>query len=88
MLLDSHVTALYPKQETSYEALLFISACVTAQREKFGHGYSLNNARLSVLRIMLPATDDGSPDYAYMEQYTKYQINALKLQYLQAKELA
>ena len=56
MLLDSHVTALYPKQEISYEALLFISACVTAQREKFGHGYSLNDARLSVLRIMLRLT--------------------------------
>ena len=88
MLLDSHVTALYPKQETSYESLLFISACVTAQREKFGHGYSLNNARLSVFRIMLPAADDGSPDYDYMEQYTQHQINILKLQYLQQKAAA
>lgn len=85
MLLDTHVTALYPKQEISYEALLFISACVTAQREKFGHGYSLNNARLSVLRIMLPSTDDGNPDYVYMEQYTKYQLNTLRLEYLRTK---
>ena len=50
--------------------------------------YSLNNARLSVFRIMLPAADDGSPDYDYMEQYTQHQINILKLQYLQQKAAA
>lgn len=85
MLLDTHVTALYPKQTMSYETMLFIATCITAQREKFGHGYSLNNARLSVFRIMLPATDDGVPDYAYMESYVKHQLNILKLQYMQKK---
>lgn len=88
MLLDTHVTALIPKMEMRMEQLLFISSCITIQREKFGHGYSLNNARLSVLRIMLPIDGDGSPDWAYMEQYGKVLFNRLKLQYLQTKTTA
>lgn len=71
MLLDSHVTALYPKTSMTEEILKFFSACITAQREKFGHGYSLNNTRLSVFRVMLPVDESGNPDYAFMEQYIK-----------------
>ena len=71
MLLDSHVTALYPKASMTEEILKFFSACITAQREKFGHGYSLNNTRLSVFRVMLPVDESGNPDYAFMEQYIK-----------------
>lgn len=63
MLLDSHVTALYPKASMTEEILKFFSACITAQREKFGHGYPLNNTRLSVFRVMLPVDESGNPDY-------------------------
>lgn len=34
---------------------------------------------------MLPTTDNGTPDYDYMEQYVRQQIATLKLQYLQEK---
>lgn len=88
MLLDTHVTALYPKIEITYEAMLFVSVCITIQREKFGHGYSLNNSRLSVFRVMLPVDDNGTPDWGYMEQYAKAEINHLKLQYLNTKRTA
>ena len=71
MLLDSHVTALYPKENMSEEVLKFFSACITAQREKFGHGYPVTEGRLSVFRVMLPANEIGLPDYAFMEQYIK-----------------
>ena len=70
-LLDTHVTALYPKIEMSRETLLFISTCITKQREKFGHGYSLNNKRLKNFRVMLPVTDEGAPDFEYMEAFMK-----------------
>ncbi len=70
-LLDNHVTALLPKKFLSAETLLFISRCITIQREKFGHGYSLNNKRLNVFRVMLPVTDDGAPDFEYMEAFAK-----------------
>ena len=70
-LLDSHVTALYPKIDLNKFVLLFISRCITAQRDKFGHGYSINNQRLRVFKFMLPIDNIGEPDYHYMENYIK-----------------
>ncbi len=49
-LLDSHVTALNPKTDLNRHILLFLSRCITAQQEKFGHGYSINNQRLKVFK--------------------------------------
>ncbi len=81
-LLDTHVTALYPKREMPREALLFISRCITIQREKFGHGYSLNNKRLNVFSVMLPVTEGGAPDFAYMAAYAKNLVAAQYRRYL------
>ncbi|MBQ6005960.1 MAG: restriction endonuclease subunit S [Selenomonadaceae bacterium] len=61
-LLDSHVTALYSKFEMSRESMLFIATCIRMQRSRYGFGYSLTNARLNFFRLMLPVTEDGSPD--------------------------
>lgn len=71
VLLDNHVTALYPKLEMSRETMLFISRCITNQREKFGYGYTLSNKRLNIFRVILPVTDDGTPDFEYMENYIR-----------------
>ena len=70
-LLDSHVTALYPKDKLNKYSLLFISRCITKQRNKFGHGYSLTNNRLKAFKVMLPINKDQQPDYEYMENYMK-----------------
>lgn len=79
-LLDSHVTALYPKAQLSKNILLFISRCITNQRKKFGHGYSINNSRLKAFKFMLPYNiHNEQPDYEYMENYIKYlQFKKLK----------
>lgn len=70
MALDSHVTALIPKLNLSRLQLLFVSMCITNQRDKFGHGYSLNNNRLRAFKIMLPINDDSNqPDWEYMESF-------------------
>lgn len=37
----------------------------------FGHGLSISNKRANKIKIMLPVTEDGAPDYGYMEQYVK-----------------
>ena len=71
VLLDNHVTALYPKIEMSRETMLFISRSITIQREKFGYGYTLSNKRLNIFRLMLPVTEDGLPDFDYMENYVR-----------------
>lgn len=70
-LLDTHVYALYPKENISSFAMLYLSQALSKQRVCFSHGYSISQDRLKAMKIMLPTTDEGSPDYEYMEQYIK-----------------
>lgn len=70
-LLDTHVYALYPKENISSFAMLYLSQALSKQRACFSHGYSISQDRLKAMKIMLPTTDEGSPDYQYMEQYIK-----------------
>ena len=69
--LDTHVTALMPREDLSSSHLLYISKVIEKQREKFSHGYSLNNARLYNQKIMLPIDKNGEPHWEYMSQFMK-----------------
>ena len=71
MALDSHVTALIPKLKLSRFQLLFIAMCITKQRNRFGHGYSLNSNRLRSFKLMLPTAQSGLPDWQFMEEYMR-----------------
>lgn len=71
MALDSHVTALVPKLELNKFHLLFVAMCITKQRERFGHGYSLNASRLRSFKYMLPIAADGKPDWQFMEDFMR-----------------
>ncbi len=50
---------------------LFITNQITQQKDKYNYGYKMGTGRLKKQMIMLPITNDGSPDYNYMEQYIK-----------------
>ena len=72
MALDSHVTALIPKLQMNRHHLLFVAMCITKQRNRFGHGYSLNSNRLRSFRFTLPVDAQGMyPDWQFMENYMK-----------------
>lgn len=74
MALDSHVTALIPKIPMNKYILLFIAMCITKQRNRFGHGYSLNAYRLRAFKMMLPLNESHSaPDWHFMESYMRQQ---------------
>lgn len=83
-LFSNDCRKLRPKYEGNYISL-FIATQITAQRNKYSYGYKMGTARLKRQKIMLPTTDNGTPDYDYMEQYVRQQIATLKLQYLQGK---
>ena len=83
MALDSHVTALVPLFDMSAFVMLFIAKCISGLHGFFGHGLSISNPRAKRLRIMLPVTDTGKPDYAYMEQYSKNMMLRKYKQYLE-----
>ena len=69
--------------------LLFMKVAILQQKSKFGYLYKFNAERMANTRIMLPVTDDGTPDYEYMEQYAKnLMLRKYKqyLSYLDSKE--
>ncbi|WP_018142388.1 restriction endonuclease subunit S [Alloscardovia criceti] len=82
MALDTHVTALMPNFSMSMFAMLFIAECISGLHGFFGHGLSISNRRVKRIRIMLPVTDSGEPDYEYMEQYAKNMMVRKYEQYL------
>ncbi|OFL47471.1 hypothetical protein HMPREF2767_02735 [Nosocomiicoccus sp. HMSC067E10] len=51
--------------------LLFILTSIQKQRNKYRYGYKFNENRMKNQQILLPATNDGSPDYDFMENYIK-----------------
>lgn len=62
--------------------LLFMKVAILQQKSKFGYLYKFNAERMANTRIMLPVTDDGTPNYKYMEQYTKNLMLRKYKQYL------
>ena len=50
---------------------LFMKVTILMQKSKFGYLYKFNADRMANTRIMLPVTDDGQPDYDFMQKYGK-----------------
>ena len=84
--LDTHVTSLRPKEQISKYALIFVSSSITKQSERFGHGHAISDKRLRKMKIMLPITSDGEPDWEYMGQYTKLAFRHKLMKYLEYKK--
>ena len=69
-LFGNDTRKLRPKKNNRYIAL-FISMCITKQREKYGYGYKMGTGRLKRQRILLPVDTNNNPDWAFMEAYMK-----------------
>ena len=67
--LDTHVTALHPKENIPADALLYMTTSISKQHAIFGHGRSISLPRAKRLRNMLPVSGQGALDYAYMSEY-------------------
>lgn len=48
---------------------LFITTVADKVRGKYNFGYKRSDTRLKKEKLLLPANDQGEPDYIYMEQY-------------------
>ena len=67
---------------------LFIANQIKAQKDKYNYGYKMGTNRIKRQKILLPADDNGNPDYNYMEQYMinlELQMLTKYLDYLSAK---
>lgn len=76
-LYGNDTRKLRPKLKNKYVSL-FISMCITNQREKYGYGYKMGTGRLKRQRILLPINDVGQPHWEFMEQYMR-NIESVKI---------
>lgn len=69
-LYGNDTRKLRPKVKNKYSSL-FISMCITSQREKYGYGYKMGTGRLKRQRILLPVDNSRKPDWQFMEEYMR-----------------
>ena len=69
-LYGNDTRKLRPKIKNKYVSL-FISMCITSQKDKYGYGYKMGTARLKRQRILLPINQFEEPDWQFMEEYMK-----------------
>lgn len=81
---SDHVTHL-KKAGASQYVYLFIATSVSRLSEKYDFNREINDYRISREKIMLPVTDNGEPDYEFMEQYGRKMMVNKYMQYLSAR---
>ena len=78
---SDHVTHL-KREGFSKWIYLFLTVAIEKQGSNFNFNREINDSRIKQMKIMLPITDDGTPDYEYMEQYAKNMMLKKYKQYL------
>ncbi len=81
---SDHITHLKNSKNTKY-SYLFTATLLNRLSQKYNFNREINDKRISNEIIILPITSDGSPDYAYMEQYTKNLMLEKYYEYLNYK---
>ena len=81
---SDHITHLKNSKNTKY-SYLFTATLLNRLSQKYNFNREINDKRISNEIIILPITSDGSPDYAYMEQYTKNLMLRKYCEYLDYK---
>lgn len=56
---------------TFYHVMLFLKTMIIQQKVKFEYGYKFNEKRMKRQKILLPVTDEDSPDWQFMEEYMR-----------------
>lgn len=67
---SDHITHLKNDKFNKFH-YLFISSLLNRLSEKYNFNREINDERISREKIILPVKNDNTPDYDYMEQYTK-----------------
>ncbi len=71
-LFSDSVKRFHLKKHAGNEFIyLFLKAVILQQKSKYNYGYKFSEARMRRQKILLPVTDDDTPDYEYMENYIR-----------------
>ena len=80
-IASDHVTQLKNPAFSSY-IYLFLVPIISRLEEKYSFNREINDSRINKEVLLLPANSDGTPDWEYMEQYTKIMIDRQVKTYL------
>jgi len=59
---------------------LFLKVVLLQQKEKYAYGYKFNARRMARQKVMLPVTEDGIPDWNFIEKYMRRMENEVLLE--------
>lgn len=79
-MASDHITSLECKEANEY-IYLFLIAVLEQQGSNFNFNREINDIRIKKMRVMLPVTDDGEPDFQFMEDYIRELMTAKREQY-------
>ncbi len=68
---SDHVEKLIPKFNMNMHIALFIRAIINQEKFRYNYGRKFNQIRIKNTIIKLPATQQGEPDWQFMENYIK-----------------
>lgn len=76
---SDHVTALVNENFTE-EQYLFIASCMKAIGDKYFFNREINDARIKREKVVLPVTENGDPDWDFMNEF----VNSKKIGILES----
>jgi type I restriction enzyme M protein len=70
------VNVLYPRFDINSSIALFISTIIRMEKYRFNYGRKWHMERMNISEIKLPVSENGNPDFNFMENY----INSLQFE--------
>lgn len=80
-LFGNDCRRLKVRESVGDDAQQFMAVVIKEQKDAFSYSRKLGTGRLQRLSVMLPVTDSGEPDYAYMAEYTRQKRKAMLAKY-------
>lgn len=68
---SDHVEKLTPRFKMSDFVAMFLTTLINIEQYRYNYGRKASQTRLRTATIKLPVSDNGSPDWDYMERYIK-----------------
>ena len=80
-LFGNDCRRLRVRESVADDAQQFMAVAIKEQKGAFSYSRKLGTGRLQRLSVMLPVTDSGEPDYAYMAEYARQKREAMLAKY-------
>jgi len=70
-IANQNLTVLIPKVNISKAAMMFFAGVMRTEKYKYSYGRLMSKEKVQNTILKLPVTQDGQPDWQFMENYIK-----------------